>query len=103
MLYFGWEALLPLAVELAFSYVSARTAVRVVREGWLTAAVRLTWKPMLGALLCAVLLGAVMDHTCRRRNGCLKRFACSGQAVDGFGESGVWQGAGGGHMPWPPQ
>ena len=62
MLYFGWEALLAVAVELAFSYVSARTAVRVVREGWVTAAVRLTWKPMLGALLCAVLLGAVMDH-----------------------------------------
>ena len=32
------------------------------REGWLTAAVRLTWKPLLGALLCAVLLGATIDH-----------------------------------------
>lgn len=62
MLYFGWEALLAVAVELAFSYVSARTAVRVVREGWLSAAVRLTWKPLLGALLCAVLLGATIDH-----------------------------------------
>ncbi|MFM9901045.1 MAG: hypothetical protein ACKVOT_08515 [Polaromonas sp.] len=62
MLYFGWEALLAVAVELTFTYVSARTAVRVVREGWLSAAVRLTWKPMLGALLCAVLLGAVIDH-----------------------------------------
>jgi hypothetical protein len=62
MLYFGWEALLTVAVELAFSYVSARTAVRVVREGWLSAAVRLTWKPLLGALLCAVLLGAAIDH-----------------------------------------
>ena len=62
MLYFGWEALLTVAVELAFSYVSARTAVRVVRQGWLSAALRLTWKPMLGALLCAVLLGATMDH-----------------------------------------
>jgi hypothetical protein len=62
MLYFGWEALLAVAVELAFTYVSARTAVRVAREGWLAAAVRLTWKPMLGALLCAVMLGAVIDH-----------------------------------------
>lgn len=62
MLYFGWEALLAVAVELAFTVVSARTAVRVVREGWLSAAVRLTWKPMLGALICAVLLGAVIDH-----------------------------------------
>ena len=62
MLYFGWEALLAVAVELAFTYVSARTAVRVVREGWLSAAIGLTWKPMLGTLICAVLLGAVIDH-----------------------------------------
>jgi hypothetical protein len=62
MLFFGWEVLLTVAVELAFSYVSARAAVRVVREGWVSAAVRLTWKPMLGALACAVLLGATIDY-----------------------------------------
>ena len=62
LLYFGWEVLLTAAVEIAFSYVSARTAVRVVREGWLMAAVRLTWKPLLGTLVCAVALGAVVDH-----------------------------------------
>lgn len=62
LLYFGWEALLTVAVELAFTYASARTAVRVVREGWLSAAVRLTWKPLLGALFCAVLLGASLDY-----------------------------------------
>jgi hypothetical protein len=62
LLYFGWEALLTVAVELAFSYVSARTAIRVVREGWLSAVVRLTWKPLLGALLCAVLLGGAIDY-----------------------------------------
>ena len=28
----------------------------------LSAAVRLTWKPLLGALVCAVLLGATIDH-----------------------------------------
>ncbi len=60
--YFGWEALLAVAVELAFSYASARVAVRVVREGWLSAALRLTWKPLLGAVVCAVMLGAAMDH-----------------------------------------
>ena len=60
--YFGWEALLAVSVELAFSYASARAAVRVVREGWLNAALRLTWKPLLGALVCAVLLGATIDH-----------------------------------------
>ncbi|MRD46743.1 hypothetical protein GHT07_05615 [Caenimonas koreensis DSM 17982] len=62
MLYFGWEALLTAAVEIAFSYVSARTAMRVVREGWLSAVVRLTWKPLLGAVACAVLLGGAIDY-----------------------------------------
>jgi hypothetical protein len=62
LLYFGSEALLAVAIELAFSYVSARAAVRVAREGWLTAAVRLTWKPLLGALFCAVVLGAAIDR-----------------------------------------
>lgn len=62
MLYFGWDALLAVAIELAFSYASARTAIRVAREGWLQAAVRLTWKPLLGALFCAVVLGAVIDR-----------------------------------------
>jgi hypothetical protein len=61
LLYFGSEVLLAVAVEIAFGYVSARTAVRVAREGWLGAAVRLTWKPLLGALACAVLLGLVLD------------------------------------------
>jgi len=62
LLYFGSEALIAVAIELAFGYVTATAAMRVAREGWLTAAVRLTWKPLLGALLCAVLLGAVLDH-----------------------------------------
>lgn len=60
--YFGTEALLAAAVELAFAYTAARTVVRVEREGWLLAAVRLTWKPMLGALVCAALLGGLIDH-----------------------------------------
>jgi len=62
LLYFSWDALLAVAIEVAFSYVSARAAVRVAREGWLMAAVRLTWKPLLGAVLCAVVLGAVLDR-----------------------------------------
>lgn len=61
-LYFGSEALLTVAVELAFSYAAARTTRRLAREGWLMAAVRLTWKPLLGALFCAVLLGAAVDR-----------------------------------------
>jgi hypothetical protein len=62
LLYFSWDALLAVAIEVAFSYVSARAAVRVAREGWLMAAVRLTWKPLLGAVICAVALGAVLDR-----------------------------------------
>ena len=62
LVYFGSEALLAVAIEVAFSYTAARTAVRVTREGWLAAAVRLTWKPLLGALACALLLGATLDH-----------------------------------------
>lgn len=62
LLYFGWEVLLAVAVELAFSYASARAAVRVTREGWASVAVRLTWKPLAGAVVCAVTLGATIDH-----------------------------------------
>ena len=62
LLYFSWDALLAVAIEIAFSYVSARAAVRVAREGWLMAAVRLTWKPLLGAVICAVALGALLDR-----------------------------------------
>lgn len=59
---FGFDALLAVSIEVAFSYTAARTAVRVSREGWLGAAVRLTWKPLLGALACAVVLGLSIDH-----------------------------------------
>lgn len=62
LLYFGAEALLSVAVELAFGYVTARTAVKVAREGWMQAVARLTWKPLLGALFCAVLLGGAIDY-----------------------------------------
>ena len=62
LLYFGSEALLMVAVELAFAYASARTALSVAREGWLSSAVRLTWKPLMGALFCTVLLGASLDY-----------------------------------------
>jgi hypothetical protein len=62
LLYFSWDALLAVAIEVAFSYVSARAAVRVAREGWLMAAVRLTWKPLLGAVASAVILGALLDY-----------------------------------------
>jgi hypothetical protein len=62
LVYFGSEALLAVAVEVAFGYAAARTAVRVVRHGWVDTVLRLTWKPLLAALVCAVLLGALVDH-----------------------------------------
>lgn len=61
-LYFGWDVLLAVAVELAFSAAAARAAMGLEREGWLGAAVRLTYRPLLGALACAVLLGWCIDH-----------------------------------------
>jgi hypothetical protein len=61
-LYFGSEVLLAVAVELAFSVATARALMGAERAGWFTAAVRLTWKPLLGALLCAVALGWALDH-----------------------------------------
>lgn len=62
LLFFGWDALLAVAVELAFASVAARTTMGLERHGWLGAAMRLTCKPMLAALLCAVALGAAIDH-----------------------------------------
>ena len=62
LLYFGSDVLMAVTLEVAFSYVSARAAVRLAREGWLSAALRLTWKPLLGAVVCAVVLGASIDH-----------------------------------------
>jgi hypothetical protein len=62
VLYFGWEALLAVAVELSFACVAANAAGRMAREGWFSAAVRLTWKPLLWAVLAAVLLGATVDY-----------------------------------------
>ena len=62
LVYFGSEALLAVAIELAFGFAAARTATRISGEGWLAAAVQLTWKPLLGALLCALVLGATIDH-----------------------------------------
>lgn len=60
-LYFGVDVLLAVAVELAFAMMTARAVVRVERAGWLVSAIRLTWKPLLGALVCAVAFGALAD------------------------------------------
>ena len=62
LLFFGWDVLLAVAVELAFSVTTARVAMGVERAGWLGAAVRLTWKPLLAATLCAAVLGAALQH-----------------------------------------
>ena len=60
-LYFGSEVLLAVAVQLAFSYTASNAAVKIARGGWLGSVWRITWKPMLGSLLCAVALGFMFD------------------------------------------
>ena len=60
-LVFGADLFLAVAVEVAFALLMARTLYVVEREGWLLVALRLSWKPMLGALVCAVALGAMAD------------------------------------------
>lgn len=60
-LMFGSELFLAVAVEVAFALLMARTLYVVEREGWLLVALRLTWKPVLGALLVMVALGWVGD------------------------------------------
>ena len=61
MLFFSSDVLLAVTLEVAFSYVAARATVRLARAGWLSAAVKLTWKPLLGAVVCAIVLGAAID------------------------------------------
>ncbi len=61
-LVFSSEVLLAVAIELAFAMLMARTLYRIEREGWLLAAIRLSWKPLLGALLCAVVVGMLLTH-----------------------------------------
>ena len=60
-LYFGSEVLLAVAVQLAFSYTASNAAVKIAKGGWLESVWRITWKPMLGSLLCAVALGFMFD------------------------------------------
>lgn len=61
-LYFGTEALLSASVEIAFSYAASNAAVKIARQGWLGSVFKITWKPLLGALLCAIALGALIDN-----------------------------------------
>ena len=60
-LVFGADLFLTVAVEVAFALLMARTLYVVERDGWLLAALRVSWKPLLGALVTAVALGAVAD------------------------------------------
>ena len=46
---------------LAFLYFGSNAAVKIAKGGWLGSVWRITWKPMLGSLLCAVALGFMFD------------------------------------------
>ena len=60
-LVFGADLFLTVAVEVAFALLMTRTLYVVEREGWLPAALRISWKPVLGALVAAVSLGLLAD------------------------------------------
>ena len=60
-LVFGADLFLTVAVEVAFALLMARMLYVVEREGWLLAALRMSWKHMLGVLVVAVMLGALAD------------------------------------------
>jgi uncharacterized membrane protein YgcG len=60
-LVFGADLFLAVAVEVAFALLMARTLYVVEREGWLLVALRMSWKPVLGALATAVAFGALAD------------------------------------------
>ncbi len=61
-LLFGTEVLLAVTVELAMAATAGRMLFRVARENWLDIAIGLTWKPMLGIVVCAMLAGFLGDH-----------------------------------------
>lgn len=60
-LVFGADLFLTVAVEVAFALLMTRTLYVVEREGWLLAALRISWTPVLGALVAAVALGLLAD------------------------------------------
>lgn len=60
-LVFGADLFLTVAVEVAFALLMARTLYALEREGWLLAALRMSWEPMLCVLVVAVMLGALAD------------------------------------------
>lgn len=57
----GTELLLAVAVEVAMALLMARSLYVMEREGWLLVALRMSWKPMLAAVLVGVLVGALCD------------------------------------------
>jgi hypothetical protein len=59
---FGIDVLMAVTVELALAVTAGRTAYRIAAEHWLNVAVFLTWKPMLGAVICAMAFGFLADY-----------------------------------------
>jgi hypothetical protein len=59
---FGVEVLLAVAVEIALASAAGALAYKAGAEGWLSAALRRTWKPALAAGLALVMLGGAIDH-----------------------------------------
>ena len=78
MLFFSWDVLLAVAVELAFSVAAVHHWPTGWNRGWLTAAVRLTWKPLWARCCAPCCWAPPLTTSCRRWIRCPKRCGCCG-------------------------
>ncbi|WP_233584649.1 hypothetical protein [Aquabacterium soli] len=62
LMMFGVEVLLAVAVEVGLASLAGTLAYKGFMEGWLSSALRHTWRGALAVLLLAVALGAVLDR-----------------------------------------
>lgn len=62
LMLFGVEVLLAVAVEVGLASLAGSLAYKGFMEGWLSSALRHTWRGALAVLVLAIALGATLDH-----------------------------------------
>ncbi|HIV73122.1 MAG TPA: hypothetical protein H9903_19455 [Candidatus Aquabacterium excrementipullorum] len=62
LMLFGVEVLLAVAVEVGLASLAGSLAYKGFMEGWLSSALRHTWRGAVAVLVLSVALGAVLDH-----------------------------------------
>lgn len=62
LMLFGAEVLLAVAVEVGLASLAGSLAYKGYSEGWLSSALRHTWRGGLAVLVLSVALGAALDH-----------------------------------------